>query len=469
MKCLYLTQEYAPLFAEGGLGLTAAALTRVLDHSYGTRHDLVLPYYPHLVERGGLRTEKVHTLPALRAEVHRLSEGAAHGDVYLVRADRWYDRPGIYRDADYRPFSDETARAAFFGRCVATWLAAQQPAYDLVHGNDWQSGAAMAHIRRLLPGLPQMLTVHNGLYRGEWPGDAADLVLPLEEGPFESLLLTACRSADAVVTCSPGYAGELLEQTRDTALGAALRRAGLSGIVFGIDDMLWNPTVSGRVTSPFDVSCVDRGKRVNKGEAQKRLALREDDSVPLIGVCSRLVHEKGSDLLLTALRPLLRRGTVQLALMGPADGELRGTLAELSAEGGTNLAYLPAFDQEAAWLLYAGADLTVMPSRVEPCGLNQLIAYRYGTLPVVSPVGGLRDTVTDLRTDPGTGTGFLVPAHTAEAVRDTVVEALDWLASDPGRTGEVRRRVMLQDWSWRRAAGEYARLYTRLAGQERTR
>ncbi|MFD8722636.1 glycogen synthase [Streptomyces sp. NPDC059629] len=474
MKSLYITQEYAPLFGEGGLGLTSAALPAALHDLHGVEHDLVLPYYPWLVEQQGLRTEKVLTLPdhriadvRARATVHRLLDGPAHGDLFLIRADPWYDRVGIYRNAAYRPFPDEAARAAFFGWCVAQWVARSANGYTLFHGNDWQSGAAMAHLRDLLPAVPQLLTIHNGLYQGRLnAGEPAGFGLPVPgAGTAEpdSMLLAAVLAADAAVTCSPGYARELLEETRGSALGDALRGLGLHGIVFGVDAALWNPAALDRQSVPFDASTVAAGKRLNKEALQKHLGLREDSALPVIGVCSRLVPEKGTDLLLEALAPLLLRERLQLVLVGPVDAGLRDALDGLVADAPGHVVHVPRFDQDLAWLLYAASDLTVMPSRAEPCGLNQLIAYRYGTLPVVSPVGGLGDTVTDLRREPGRGTGFVIPEHTVQSVRATILEALDWVSGRPERLAEIRRRVMGQDWSWSSTARAYADLYARIS------
>lgn len=481
MKCLYITQEYAPLFSEGGLGLTSASLPAALDRLHDTHHDLVLPYYPREVDRLGLRTEEVSVLPERQvtgirsgATVRRLLGHRHSGEILLVRADAWYDRPGIYRDEEYHPFADEAARGAFFGWCVAEWVATAHRGYDLVHGNDWQSGAAMAHLRDRFPSLPQILTIHNGLYSGDLSAqDLPALGLPASQIPLllryqreqPSLLLSALLASDAVVTCSGGYVEELLAQTQGTAIGAVLEQARPTGIVFGVDSEVWDPAGVDRPTYPYDVSTVRVGKQVNKQELQKTLDLRADHSIPVVGVCSRLVPEKGSDLLLEALEPLVRHGRLQLVLVGPAEGPLRERLRVLRRDVPEHLVHVPRFDQDIAWLTYAGADFTVMPSRVEPCGLNQLIAYRYGTLPVASPVGGLRDTVTDVRVDPVHGTGFLIPEHTARSVRTTVLDALEWWEHRPTELAETCVRVMRQDWSWARTAGQYAQVYARVGGR----
>ncbi|MGD3112008.1 glycogen synthase [Streptomyces sp. YGL11-2] len=477
MKCLYITQEHAPHFAEGGLGLTSNALPATLQSRRGVTHDLVLPYYPWLVQRQGLDTEVVLTLPEREvggirsdAEIHRVLGYDGVCEIYLLRADAWYDRGGIYRDANYAAFSDETRRAAFFGSCVAEWLQVTEHDYDLIHGNDWQSGAAMSHLRDRFPTLTQVLTIHNAFYQGRLrPLEPIGLGLPeaqvarLEEHAqgSPSLFLLGLLAADAAVTCSPTYAYELVKEFRGTPIGDALERLDITGIVFGVDDVLWDPAAVGRVTHPYDAGNVDQGKRLNKQALQKHLELTEDDTLPVIGVCSRVVPEKGSDLLLEALAPLLREQHVQLVLVGPSTDELHSRLCELRAAAPGMVGYLPQFAQDVAWLVYAGADLTVMPSRIEPCGLNQLIAYGYGTLPVASPVGGLRDTVTDVRTHPNGG-GFVIPEHTVESVRSTVLAAVDWMREGPDELTAVRRRVMAQDWSWAVTAREYTELYTRL-------
>lgn len=478
MRSLYITQELAPFFAEGGLGLTSSALPGALGTHCGLRHDIVLPYYPYLMERSGLRTQEVLRFPPWRVgnvqaegSVHRLVQPFADSDVYLVRSDTWYDRPGMYRDERYIPFADEAERAAYFGWCVAQWLSAGEPRYGFIHGNDWQSGAAMAHLRDRFPALPQLLTIHNGLYRG----DFAQSVLPALRLPAQrqrllsevsngrpSLLLAAIQAADVVATCSDGYAAELLAPADDDPVVAALRGIGVSGIPLGVDVGVWDPGAVGRVHTPFDAATVAAGKCSSKRALQSRLALREDVTLPVLGVCSRLVPEKGTDLLLAGLAPLLRAGRLQVVLVGPATDEIREVLSGLADDAPGSLSHVPRFDQDIAWLVYAGSDLTIMPSRSEPGGLNQLIAYRYGTLPLVSPVGGLRDTVVDLLRDPVAGTGFFIPEHTARSVRETVLTALAWMARSPEQFDTVRRRVMGQDWSWAATARRYADVYHRL-------
>ncbi|HEV3171105.1 MAG TPA: glycogen/starch synthase [Actinocrinis sp.] len=486
MKCLYITQEYAPHFVEGGLGLASRAMPAALQTRHGMTHDLVLPAYPWLLARSGLRTAEICRLPGRSvggvtsaATVLRLLDHGGPCEVILIRADAWYDRDGIYRDAMYAEFADAVERSAFFGACVADWIEQTGAAYELVHANDWQSGAALAHVRSRRTGsAPALLmNIHSAVYEGRLPlpapqADTADgLGLPEKavarlrnRAPGgESMLALGLLSADAAVTCSPSYAREIPAIHAKSPVADLWADMDHTGIVSGVDDTVWNPAIPGRPSAPFDADTVDEGKRLNKSALQRRLGLGQNPEAPVVGVCSRFVDEKGTDLLLAALVPLLAEESAQVVLMGPGEEPFRAELAHLADRHPHRLAYLPQFDQELAWLVYAGSDLTVMPSRVEPCGLNQLIAMAYGTLPVVCPVGGLRDTVVSA--DRGDGTGWIIPAHTSQAVLETVRSALSLLRHQPAEATAMRRRAMAQDWSWTRTADEFARLYLRLTAR----
>ncbi|WP_331751321.1 glycogen/starch synthase (plasmid) [Streptomyces sp. NBC_00715] len=468
MKVLYITQEYAPFFVEGGLGLTSRALPAVLQQQFGIHHDLVLPYYPRLMEAHGLRSEEVSQLP--RGTVHRLLNHGGPCEVFLIRADDRYDRPGIYRDEQYVEYPDAVERAAFFGRAVADWVHQDGSSYDLVHANDWQSGAALAHLRAQRTGGDSpvlLMNVHSAAYQGNLKTPlSASLALPREatgllreyDGGCPSLLLAGLLSADAAVTCSPTYDRELPHQHAGLPFGRVWSSLSTAGVVSGVDPVVWDPAAQDRPSFSFDATTVDEGKQINKARLRQRLSLEEND-VPLLGVCSRFVEEKGTDLLLDALIPAAAEGRLQLALVGPAATEFQRSIDSHARALPGRLVHVPQFDQDVAWLVYAGADFTLMPSRVEPCGLNQLIAMAYGTLPIVSPVGGLRDTVRDLRESPDDGSGFVIPLHTVASVWDTVRAALEWATTQPAQMTAARRRVMAQNWSWSRTAQEFNTLY----------
>ncbi|MFI8833418.1 glycogen synthase [Streptomyces afghaniensis] len=480
MKCLYITQERAPFFSEGGLGQASRTLPELLQRDHAATHDIILPCYPWLVSEAGLRTEQVTDLPqvtvagkTVRPSVERLLDHGGANDVYLVRADAWFGRAGIYRDADYVEFADAAHRAAFFGWCVARWVELGARAYDLVHGNDWQSGAAMAHLRSMRgtdrsPAL--LMNVHNGAYQGALSSDSvATLALPQEwqdslprvSRGAPSLLLLGLLAADAATTGSMSYAAEMADEFAGTPLGAALEALSPKGIIAGVDTSVWDPQALGRTTHPYAKDTVDEGKKRNKRALQSRLGLVEHPGIPLFGLCARLVEDKGIDLVIDAMTPLLGADSAQLVVIGPGEVRFRDALVEIGSRYPGRVHLSPRFDQGLAWQVYAGSDFTLMPSRFEPCGLNQLIAMRYGTIPVVTDVGGLGDTVVDLVTDPVRGTGFHIAHATAEAVQETVVTASQWLHRQPAEVRAVRERLMQLDWSWSRTAQETARLYHR--------
>jgi starch synthase len=478
MRVLYVTQEYAPDLAEGGLGLTSRALPAELQRSQHIEHVLVMPFHTRQILAAGLRTAPVDDLPEITvggrtaaATVHRLLDNPGPCEVVLIRADAWFDRAGIYRDVEYVEYADAVPRAAFFGRCVAAWLERSEQRFDIVHANDWQSGAAVAHLRRTDAGraLSVLMNVHSGVYHGAVPApDVAGLGLHLQDAQRlvregePSLLLLGLLGADAVVTCSPTYARELARAHTGRAIGRRLAETGITGIVSGVDAQVWDPGAPGRVSPPYDAATVTAGKAANKRRLQRRLGLDPDPDTPLFGVCSRLVEEKGSDLLVEVFGEVAGPGAAQLVVVGPGEEQFRHGLQCLARTRPGSVRYVDHFDQDVAWLTYAGSDFTVMPSRVEPCGLNQLIAMRYGTIPVVTRVGGLRDTVTDLRADPVTGTGFVLPAATAGDLAAAVRAAAAWVRTAPGEVGAVRRRCMRADWSWTNTAVAFAKLYSEL-------
>jgi starch synthase len=485
LNVLYVTQEYAPYFADGGLGLTAAALPAELRRR-GAHCTLVLPFYPRLIDEHNCRVTRMWELPPTAvgevkagAAVYQLIDPDRAGEVYLIRSDTWYDRAGIYRDEDYMEFPDAVARAAFFGRCVARWAQQSGRRFDLVHGNDWQSGAALAHLRarRSTQRTAYLMNIHSGQYRGNVPLERLDgLGLPagvtdqlrdVSDGR-PNLLLLGLLAADAAVVSSPAYAVELVETFATDPIGRELRRLGVSGIVSGVDEAIWNPALPATVPVPYDEASFVTGKSANKRLLQHQLHLRVRDDLPMFGVCSRLVEEKGIDILAETFAPLVATGRCQLVVVGPGEGRYGEVIRSLAADHPGFASHHSRFDQALAWRVYASADFTPMPSRVEPCGLNQLIAMAYGTVPVVTPVGGLRDTVRDIRGDPVSGTGFVAREVSTDAFAEAVLSAISWHVASGAEVAEVRRRCMLADWSWRRTADEFLSLYRDLLGRCRS-
>jgi starch synthase len=406
------------------------------------------------------------------AEIHRALDLDQPCEVLLVRSDEWYDRDGIYRDRRYVEFPDAGVRAAFFGACVDRWLAGQGDRFGLMHGNDWQSGMALFLIRGRTRGFrPRLLfNIHNAQYQGQLPpGELFELGLPRERreqaqraaAGRPSLMLLALLAADRLVTCSPTYARELPSMLAGTPLSAPLARLALAGIVSGVDPAVWSPDRPGAIARAYDAETVTEGKRANRSLLQEVCGLRADPEVTVYGVCGRLVPEKGIDLVLAAIAPHLRSGRAQLVVMGPGEARYHQEIRCLAQDTPGRVRGFPRFEPDVARLLYAGCDFVLMPSRVEPCGLNQLIALRFGTLPIVAPVGGLNDTVLDLR-HRSSGVGLVLAAPASWALAQGLEFAHAWLHGSPPEVAAARRRAMAQDWTWRRTAGEFRDLYQRL-------
>jgi len=484
MRCLYVTQELDPYFVEGGLGVTAANLPRALSREYAIPHTVILPYYPRLATSEVADAEELALLGpvSLRQDtwyptILRMP-GTLDPEILFVRCDEWYSRDGgIYRDPQYVEYRDAVPRALFFGRCVARWIHANPGRYSLLHANDWQSGAAVftlaSRSRMPVPSSPRLLfNVHNGQYRGdltaEWSGAllSSDGPPPTDNAAWPrqpSLLALGLLKADALATCSPSYATEFICSLTDPLVRDRVREMGITGIVSGVDYTEWGP--DHRVTGAhrYTAATVQAGKRVNKRALQARCGIRIDERLPVASVCSRLVPEKGIDQILDGLAPLVHTERMQLVVVGRGEPRYHRSLDSLARRARGMVHWDPQFTKSFVHLLYAGSDFTLMPSLVEPCGLNQLISMHYGTLPIVHAVGGLNDTVTDLITRPGNGTGFVSRQDGSDGLQAVTQAAIQWLTgSVPAVVQRTRQRAMRADWSWHRTAGQYAALYSRL-------
>lgn len=484
MNCLYLTQELAPHFAEGGLGLNASGQPAAVHKQFGITYTIMLPFYRKLMDLSGFRVKDVTRVPGIRlrgrmqeARLYKVLDSNLPFEILLVRNDHFYDRQGIYRDHNYVEYEDAVVRAIFFGHCVGWWVSTNVKRFMWVHGNDWQSGMALRLIRNfrsengfVRPAL--IFQIHNALYRGDIDAHTIDSV---GEGyglrqllePFRkiraTLLLLGAQAADVVLTLSHSYALELCTASTYSPLAKVMKRVGVVGITSGIDQKMWDPSRLTEPSYPFTSHTVREGKRINKRRLQELLDLDIQPNLPIFMVCSRLIKEKGMDLVLEGLRKLFRHGQFECVLMGRGDARYSQAFARLESEHRKRLRYRPGFDMQLAQLMYAGCDFTLMPSLSEPCGLNQLIAMKFGTLPIVTQVGGLKDTVVDLRSNGSKGNGFFLQTPSSAELVRVANWCMKWWSDNSAAVDNVRRRSMELDWSWERVAADYARVYE-LAG-----
>jgi len=341
---------------------------------------------------------------------------------------------------------------------------------DVVHCNDWPAGLCPVYLSAE-PGKKagSLLTVHNLAFQGNFDASLVSR-LGLPEASFTwqgaefhgrlSFLKGGINYADAITTVSPTYAREIQTGEFGCGLDALVRHrsSALSGILNGIDVGAWDPASDARIAARYDASSLD-AKRANKAALQKRLGLQVDERMPLLGVVSRFTHQKGTDLLAAAAAELAAT-PAQIALLGQGERALEEALRSVAAAHPGRIAVAVGFDEDLAHAVEAGADLFLMPSRFEPCGLNQMYSQRYGTPPVVRATGGLADTVAE-----GT-TGFLFERAESGALVDAVRRAVGvW--RDPARWREIQRAGMKRDFSWSAAARRYADLYLALASVPR--
>jgi starch synthase len=460
MRIGFVAAEMAPLIKVGGLGDVVGALSAELARR-GHEVTVVLPAYgrlsdERLTNRASEHVELRFDDHTRRVPLRRATLGAVN--VVLV-ADPLVGGRGPYDYADAR---DEAFRYALLCRVGADWLA---PRCDVLHLHDHHASLVvpMLHER---PRPATLLTIHNIAFQGihAWEHLAA-AGLPASAGAAldwygrGNAIKAAILGADAVNAVSPTYAREIRDTDHGCGLQPFLKDRGeaLSGILNGIDTDVWNPATDAHLPARYDRGDM-AGKAACRGALRKELGLGSAATRPLIGIVSRFTEQKGFDL----LRPVMPEVTAlaDLAVLGTGDPRLE---AAFRAEAGQRVGVRIGFDEPLAHRIEAGADLFLMPSRFEPCGLNQMISMRYGTLPIVRRTGGLADTVLDADEHPATGFGFVFDASAPAALLSAIFRGLK--AVQDGRAPELARRAMARDVSWSASAGRYETLMESLAAR----
>jgi starch synthase len=462
LRVLHVSPECAPMIKTGGLGDVTQALPDA-QRAAGIDALTLLPGYPEVLAHIGEPPEAVK-LSLLGFECRLL-----RADPFLVvDCPPLYAREGgPYQSREGRDWDDNPLRFGVLSRVAALLAAARSPLEwrpHVLHCHDWPAGLAPAYLRAEAGGAATVMTVHNVAFQGNY--DAALLArLELPASMFTidgvefygrlSFLKAGIVYADAVTTVSPTYAREIQSPEFGFGLDGLLRhrRDVLSGILNGIDTRVWDPANDARIAQRYDSRSLER-KAVNKSALQRRMGLELDARVPVVGVVSRLTFQKGIDLVVAVADELA--ASAQLALVGKGEPALEQALGAIAARHPGRVAMQVAFDEDLAHAVEAGADHFLMPSRFEPCGLNQMYSQRYGTPPVARATGGLADTVID-----GV-TGFLFERPEKEALLAAVRRALLAYA-DPVRWTGIQRAGMARDFSWLAAARRYAALYRRLA------
>ena len=472
-KILFVTSEAHPLIKTGGLGDVSGALPAALKE---LKQDirLILPAY-----RDAMRRYGPYTIASLvfQPEIHpiRLLEGRlpdSNITVWLVDIPSLFDRPGNpYLGPDGRDWPDNALRYGMFARAV-TAIALNQAGLDwhpdIVHCNDWQTGLIPPLLSLHSPRPATIFTVHNLAYQGIFPASQfQELGLPTELWGMHGLefydqlsfIKGGLLYADMISTVSPTYAKEICTPEFGCNLDGLLRSRAerLVGILNGADYGEWDPRHDAHLPHHYGPDDL-QGKAANKAALQKELGLRREPEVPLIGFVGRLAAQKGVDLILGVLGNLLDQ-EVQCVFLGTGDKDSEKALTELAAHYPHRCHVRIGFSEQLAHRIEAASDMFLMPSRYEPCGLNQIYSMRYGTLPIVRRTGGLADTVVDTADGLDNATGFVFDEPTASALAAAVQRALDLYRTDPRGWRKLMHNAMTRDYSWRQSAGAYLDLY----------
>lgn len=463
MKILFCSPEAAPYAKTGGLADVSSALPAELRNQ-GVDCEVVIPLYKS-IKKSGIPLEHVTDISFLSGQ--GISQGRifSHGHMFFIESDMYFNRDGIYAYAN-RDFPDNLERFAFFSRACLE-LALTLGDVDIMHCNDWQTALVPAYIRSLdVRGISSCYTIHNLAYQGIF--DAT--LWPLLFLPYEffnpSMMeyfgrINAMKAgivfADRVTTVSPSYSLEIQTPEFGSGLEGLLRSVSykLSGIVNGIDTEVWDPAHDELIPSTFSHDDLS-GKAICREGLKDKFCL-EQNQAPVFGLIGRLVDQKGIDLVISAMEEMVSMGA-QVVILGTGERWHEENLRQMASLYKGRLGVFIGFDEALAHVIEAGSDFFLMPSRFEPCGLNQMISMRYGTIPIVTCVGGLKDTVTAL----GEGDhpyGLRVNQPTTKDLITAAGQACSIYTDQQAQFSTLRNNAMNQNVDWTQSAIQYRTMY----------
>jgi len=507
LRCLFAASEVAGFAKTGGLADVAASLPRAMSE-IGVDCAVILPFYRSArlsavpPEPTGLIFSVAMGAKVVQGSVWRSSLPAKsfQGNpipVFLIEQADYFERDdpnqgkSLYQFTNAKgqkvDYADNCERYGFFCRAVLEAIRLLDFWPDILHLNDWQTGLVPVYLKEIYPQqvrsihrsryaqIKTLLTIHNLAYQGNfWHLDMPLLGLPWRLFNYEKLefhnhinfLKAGIVYADLLTTVSPTYAKEIQTPYFGCGLQGVLlgRNDKMHGIVNGADYQVWNPKTDGFLPANFDEQTITPGKPQCKAALQKNFGFEENPRIPLLGMVSRLVDQKGFDFLAQCAGQLLR-GNVQLVVLGEGNPIYHQMLGRLRRDFPKQVRVSIAQDERLAHQIEAGADIFLMPSQYEPCGLNQLYSLKYGTVPIVRATGGLADTVVDATSanlQSGKATGFTFIVYSPKAFFETVQRALTLFREHPQQWLVLQQNGMRQDWSWNRSAAEYDRLYRSL-------
>ncbi|WP_059103910.1 glycogen synthase [Shouchella shacheensis] len=464
-KILFVASECSPFVKTGGLADVIGSLPLALKQSNGADVRVILPLYDEVAESYSEEFQYVarfHVTLGWREQEVSLYSYEYKGVIYyFIENNYYFTRKGIYG------YYDDGERFVFFSHAVMAALAKLDFVPDVLHAHDWQAGlvVALANIEQPIEGLKTVFTIHNIKYQGVMPHSTFSDFFNLSGEHFSGFewngmincMKSALFHADKITTVSPSYAEEILDPYYSEGLHPLLheRLEDLSGILNGIDTKEYNPLTDPNLHITYRDSRVK--KSINKAFLQEKLGLSVDESIPLYIMVTRLTEQKGLHLIKRILPEFLQHN-VQFILLGTGEAEFEAFFAELPHIFPDQVRSLLSFNEELARQMYASADFFLMPSQFEPCGLAQLIALQYKTVPIVRETGGLRDTVVPFNSVSGEGNGFSFANYNAHDLLHVLYDSLD-VYQDAIQWRRLIKNVNKQKFDWQHSAEEYSQLY----------
>ncbi len=478
MKILYAASEALPYASTGGLADVAGSLPKAVKAELGKDSDvrLVMPLYPQVREKFAEKLElvcEINVRLSWRNQYCGIWKIESEGVIfYFIDNMYYFDRKTLYG------CFDDAERFAFFSKCVIELMAAVNFYPDILHGNDWQTALAIIYLKRRFSHLPEyqhistLFTIHNIDYQGNYDFNILSEVFELPEwdrniveyNGMINLLKGAVVCSDMVSTVSNTYAHEILTEYYSSGLHHILRQTDaegrLTGIVNGIDVGYYNAETDPDIAANFDADDLS-GKAEDKAELQRLCGFKVDPATPIIAMVSRLAAHKGFDLVRHVLEEIIMKNDVQFVLLGTGETVLEEYFKDLAMRYPEKVCIKLEYNKVLSKKFYAGADMFLMPSKSEPCGLSQMIASRYGTVPIVRECGGLADTIKAYNEYDGSGNGFSFKNYNAHEMMKVINYALT-MYSDKSKWTQLVRNVMKVDFSWNVSAKKYIDIYSAL-------
>ena len=480
MKIVILASEGAPYVKSGGLGDVMEALPAALSRIEGNEVSLILPYYKKIKENAAYETELVAEFEVQLGwrrqycGLRRVTNRTDSVQVYFVDNDYYFGG----RDGAIYGAMDDGERYAFFSKACLDSLCALDYAPDVIQCNDWQTALVPTYLKALygtrFPNTKCMYTIHNIEYQGWANATFFDDVLGLpwgyrgclEMNNSVNMMKGAIETCDLVTTVSETYSKELMYPYYAHGLDGIIANAAwkLTGITNGIDTNTFNPETDKALPAHYNADTLAEGKAQVKAALQEEVGLPVEPDAPLMVMVTRLAGHKGLDLLCHIARRLLHEENCQLLVLGTGEPQFEKFFKDLAEEFPDRVAAKITFNLGLAARIYAGGDIYLMPSKSEPCGLSQMNAMRYGTVPVVHSTGGLKDTVPPCDENGQGGLGFTFQSYNADDFMDAVKRALDLYNNDREGFRALQRYEMTQDFSWNVPAGKYMALFHQMLG-----